>query len=117
MREFRTEKSTDPYCAGGDHGRGRVMPARAVLKSFVLQKYGSDRRNTYLSDLKHNKNITIQSRQTYEKLTHNSDRMGSKSWHAFHVPFSFTSTLFLPISLRYESDGRSSNPGMPFFAF
>ena len=50
MREFWTEGSTDPYCARDSLGRGRVVPTRAVLKSFSLQSCGSDRRNTYPSD-------------------------------------------------------------------
>ena len=60
MRELRTERSTDPYFAGGVLGRSRVVPSRAVLKTFLLHIYGSDRRNTHPSDLKHNNFGTLQ---------------------------------------------------------
>ena len=85
--------------------RGRPRPwSRGALTSGLeivcVAKNTVPTEGTHIYRISHTtKNITLQSRRTFEKLTHNSDRMGSKSWHALHVPFSFTSTLFASLRI------------------
>ena len=112
MREFQTERSTDPYCAGV---RPRSWSRRASARGagiFLLQNHGSDRRRyTYQSDI----NTTNFARYTLGEplqfCIHYSDG------HNSH-PGMPLRTLLPPIYSATQSDGRSSNPDMPsIFSF
>ena len=102
----------------GHLGHGRVVLSRTVQKYFSLQNHGSDRRNIYIYPLDpmHIKIGNLPSRRKlfFFPMTR---LVRDKKILACPLRFPFLSrarTLFCSyIVFCYESDGRSSNPGMP----
>lgn len=68
---------TGRYCAGSGLGRGRVAPSRAVLRSFLMQHYGSDRRYGYQPDLKFWHSRCVVQANLLKIKTHDSDHPSS----------------------------------------